>query len=64
MTVTGSVTKPFWEATISGDMRVGWGQLGQRKPYVKKKRLTRKKQSELDTRHHAVDLELKRRKGV
>jgi len=59
-----SITKPFWAATnpdCNGNL--GWGQLGQKRPYVKKKRLTRKQQSELDKRHHAVEVELRRRRA-
>jgi hypothetical protein len=59
--VVASKTKPFWTATISGPMRIGWGQLGQKKPYVKKKKISKKTQSKLDKLHHNVDLELKRR---
>jgi hypothetical protein len=59
--VTASRTKPFWEATVTGPMHIGWGQLGQKKPYVKKRKLTKKEQSGLDKRHYAVDVELERR---
>jgi len=59
-----SVSKPFWAATNPDTGgHVGWGCLGQKKPYVKKKRLTRKQQSELDKRHYAVEVELRRRKA-
>lgn len=58
-----SADKPFWKATESGPMHIGWGQLGYRKPFTPRKRRDPKHQSAMDKRHHAVTVEIQRRKA-
>ena len=51
MIEVASKTKPFWRATQLERLPIGWGQLGQKRPYVPKKRLDRDRQSEIDKQH-------------